>query len=510
MRGLRDKAWGYLFAMTTVAFATVARLTIIDPVLEGRVPLPAYFAAVIASVWFGGVGPAILASVLGYVAVLILFPDTEHAPPTAAAHVVIALSYGFVCASFIIFAEGLRRARARAEMLAKEAKRGQAALAESDRRKDEFLATLAHELRNPLAPIRSGLDVIEHPSAPPALLEKTFRIMDRQVAYLVRLVDDLTDVSRFMSGKIGLRKQWILLESVVADALEMVRLSIEEAGVDLRVELPGEPVWIYVDPTRLAQVLANLLNNSAKFTHPGGFIRLRAAVESTRAEGDRLVLSVQDNGVGISAEMVPKVFDLFVQERAASGAKATGLGIGLHLVRSLVSLHGGSAEARSEGPGRGSEFVVRLPVALDAPPRCPELERAPKLQVVVPPPSAHRLLVVDDNRDVADGLAEVLRLLGHEVRVANDGPSALTVEEAFHPDLVLLDIGLPGMDGYEVARRLRKKSEAHRPLLVAVTGWGQDEDRHRSFEAGFDVHLVKPLDVPVLEKLLDQKLPSQL
>jgi signal transduction histidine kinase/ActR/RegA family two-component response regulator len=497
----------YIFAVAAVALAAVARVALVDPVLNGRIPFPVFFAALVASVWVGGVGPGLLAAILGYGVTFGLFLMSEDAPGSVSYHLVSAFSYLLVCASTIGMTIALRRAQERAELLAHEAHRKEALVAESERQKDKFIATLAHELRNPLAPIRSGLDLLRRRKGAPAdVIERTYGVMDRQLGNLVRLVDDLMDASRFMHGKIKLCKRWVELEDVVGDAIEATRQSIEAAGVDFSVHLPETRTRIYVDPTRLAQVLANLLNNSAKFTPRGGHVELDAAIEGSGSNGDaRLVLSVRDNGAGIDAALLARVFDPFVQAEPVGDKKSQGMGIGLYLVRTLVDLHGGTVEARSAGRGQGSEFAVRLPLALGA-----EEALAPTKPPVPSPHALQRLLVVDDNRDAATGLAEVLKSLGHEVQVAYDGPSALAIEASFEPDLLLLDLGLPEMDGYEVARRLREQTKRKkRPVLVAVTGWGQQEDRSRSRAAGFDAHLVKPLDIPVLERLLDTRFPTQ-
>jgi signal transduction histidine kinase/ActR/RegA family two-component response regulator len=506
MVGRGAEARWYLLAVVLVVLATAVRLAAVDPVLEGRVPLPAYFAAVIVSVWLGGVGPGLLAAGLGYAAVIALTPARGQGT-SPASYLVTGLSYWLVCGSTIALAERLRRARASAESHAAEAERGRAALAEGDRRKDEFLAMLAHELRNPLAPIRSTLDLLRLKSAQPGAVARMREVMERQVGHLCRLVDDLMDVSRISRGRIDLRKQWVELASVVGDAVETSRSLMDEAGVRFTLELPAQPVWLYVDPTRLAQVVANLLNNAARFTPPGGHVALVAKVEgpppqgSTVPSGQQLALVVRDDGVGISREALSRIFDLYVQGRDELQRSSGGLGIGLSLARRLAQLHGGSLEASSEGVSRGSEFVLRVPLALGAedaaPPGQATAPRDPELAS-----RARRLLVVDDNRDAAASLAELLELLGHEVRVVHDGPSALAALASFAADTVFLDIGLPGMSGYEVARRLRGTADRAGPMLIAVTGWGQEEDRRRSREAGFDAHLLKPLDLGMVERIL--------
>ncbi len=370
------------------------------------------------------------------------------------------------------------------------------ALREADRRKDEFLATLAHELRNPLAPIRNSLQILKMPRLDAATVERSRDMMERQVHQLVRLVDDLLDVSRVMRGKIELRKERVELSTVVARAVETAQPLIEAQGHELTVSLPPESLSLEADPVRLAQVVGNLLTNSAKYTEANGKISLTAEREGTDA-----VLRVRDTGIGIAPDMLPHIFELFVQADHSSTKAQGGLGIGLTLVKNLVEMHQGTVEAHSAGLGRGSEFVIRLPLM-------PQEERqrveddngeAPHQPARS---SGHRLLVVDDNRDAADSLALLLRLQGHEVRVAHDGPAALQIAAAYRPDLVFLDIGMPGMDGYEVARRLRQTPGLENVVLSALTGWGQQEDRRRTAEVGFDHHLVKPPEPKALERLL--------
>jgi PAS domain S-box-containing protein len=374
---------------------------------------------------------------------------------------------------------------------------------EADRRKDEFLAMLAHELRNPLAPIRNALHILKQAGADAAVLGRVREMMERQVQHMTRMVDDLLDVSRITRGKIELRKEDVDLASVVGRTVEVARPLIGDRRQTLTVDLPPEPVRLEADPTRLEQVLANLLNNAAKYTDHGGHIGL-----SARREGGELVLRVKDTGVGIAPDMLRRIFEPFVQADRVLHQSQGGLGIGLTLVRRLVEMHGGSVTAHSEGPGRGSEFVVRLPALSPEPP----IPGARSAGVGGEPARAaprRRILAVDDNVDAADSLAVLLRLEGHDVRVAHDGPAALAAVEAEPPDLVFLDIGMPVMNGYDVARRLRQRPGLESLVLVAMTGWGQDEDRRRSQEAGFDHHLVKPVEPEALHRLLaSTKLPS--
>ena len=369
-------------------------------------------------------------------------------------------------------------------------------LRDADRRKDEFLATLAHELRNPLAPIRNSLQILKMPRVNAATVEQTRDIMERQVHHLVRLVDDLLDVSRVMRGKIDLRKEPVELATVIARAVETAQPLIDLQRHQLELSLPSESLLMDADPVRLAQVVGNLLTNSAKYTEANGRIWVTA-----RREGNRAVLNVRDNGIGIAPDMLPHIFELFVQVDHASKNAQGGLGIGLTLVKNLIEMHGGSVEAHSGGLGHGCDFIVRLPLAVQERPQTNENEDAGEVQQPARP-SGQRLLVVDDNKDAANSFAMLLRLQGHEVRVAHSGPAALEMTKASSPDVVFLDIGMPGMDGYEVARRMRQQPGLEKVVLAALTGWGQQEDRRRSAQAGFDHHLVKPPESKAIESLL--------
>jgi PAS domain S-box-containing protein len=373
-----------------------------------------------------------------------------------------------------------------------ERKRMEEALREADRRKDEFLATLAHELRNPLAPVRNAVQILELADSDAAALRQAREIIQRQVGQLTRLVDDLLDVSRISRGKITLRREPVSLRAAVQMAVETCRSQIESAGHALRIDLPPSDLELEADPARLAQVLSNLLSNAAKYMEPGGDIRLSAA-----GEGGQAVIRIRDTGVGMAADALDRIFDPFVQVDASLERSQGGLGIGLTLVRSLVELHGGTVEAHSDGLGHGSELVVRLPLASRAGASDPAGRLAEETA-----DGGRKVLLADDNRDSAESLALLLGLYGHEVRVAYDGIAAVEVARAFRPEVALLDIGMPGLNGYEVARKLRQEA-GDRPLtLVALTGWGQDGDRLRSREAGFDHHLVKPADPDALQRLL--------
>jgi PAS domain S-box-containing protein len=374
-----------------------------------------------------------------------------------------------------------------------EAKKVEGALREADRRKDEFLAMLAHELRNPLAPIRNAAQIIKLLGPADPNLQLAGETIDRQVAHLARLVDDLLDVSRITRGKIELHTETVELAAVIARSVETSRPLIDARRQELTVVLPPESVYLEADMTRLAQVVSNLLNNAAKYTPEGGHIGL--TIES---DGSEAVVRVRDDGSGISADLLPRVFDLFTQGDRSLARSEGGLGIGLTLVRSLVEMHSGRVEAHSDGPGRGSEFVVRLPALRSV----VRTAGSGEGEVWTPSPSSRRVLVVDDNVDSAESLAVLLRIEGHEVRTAHDGPAALQEAQAFRPEVVFLDIGLPRMDGYDVAVRLRELAGLREVLLVALTGYGQDEDRRRAAEAGFNAHLVKPANLAALKRLL--------
>jgi two-component system CheB/CheR fusion protein len=384
--------------------------------------------------------------------------------------------------------------RKRAEQERERALQG---LRDADRRKDEFLAMLAHELRNPLAPILNAVEVLDHADAADQELTSTFRtVIARQVEHMKRLLDDLLDVSRVSQGKIQLRKQPVELGALLLQAVEVSRPMIVEKRQQLSMTLAHGPLPLEADPTRLVQVFANIVNNAAKYTDSGGHIWL-----SVGTEGGQAVVRVRDDGMGMSPELLSRAFDLFVQETRSLDRAQGGLGIGLTMVRTLVKLHGGSVHASSDGPGRGSELVVRLPLTPGAKVSAPPREASSGGGAAAGPAAAPlRVLVVDDNVDAARALGHLLKLLGHEVALAHDGPAALAAAAATPPDLVLLDIGLPGMDGYAVAERLRAAGHG-RAALVALTGYGQDEHLRRSIGAGFDHHLVKPINMTVLRKI---------
>ncbi len=375
-----------------------------------------------------------------------------------------------------------------------ERKKVEEALREADRRKDEFLAMLAHELRNPLAPVRSALQVLKRAGTDLAIAERARETMERQVEYMVRLVDDLLDVSRIMRGKIELRREPVELATALARAVETCQPAIDAEGHELTVCLSAEPLWLDGDLVRLGQVIGNLLHNAAKYTERGGQIWLVG-----ERRGDHALVRVRDTGIGIAPEMLPKIFEMFMQADRRTKNAQGGMGIGLTLVRSLVEMHGGVVEAHSEGLGQGSEFVVVLPVLSGIGGKGGRAERVDTSQDERPSP--RRILVVDDNAPAAETLAMVLRLEGHDVMVAHDGRSALAQAAAAPPEIALMDLGMPRMDGCELARLFRLSPALQNVLLVALTGWGQEEDRRRTKEAGFDLHLVKPVELDVLTRL---------
>jgi signal transduction histidine kinase len=386
-----------------------------------------------------------------------------------------------------------------------ERARAETALKAADRHKDEFLAVLAHELRNPLAPIRNAVEIMRRSALTDPQLAWSREVVERQVKHLTRLVDDLLDVSRITRGNINLSRETIPIATIVSRAIETIQPLITEQRHELVVEMSDDPLEVEGDLTRLTQVLGNLLNNAAKYTDPGGRIIL-----STRRQGMDVEIRVRDNGIGIPTELLPRLFQLFTQVDAAAHRAQGGLGIGLALVRQLVQMHGGSVTAYSDGPSHGSEFLIRLPLRVRQRREIMNPGIAPLSHANGSKPG-HRILLADDNRDALDSLATLLQCDGHEVYTAGDGAEALAVAAECRPNVVLLDIGMPKLDGYEVARRIRAEPWGKSAVLIALTGWGQDEDRRRSREVGFDSHLVKPLDPEALSRLLARlPMPSHL
>ena len=369
----------------------------------------------------------------------------------------------------------------------------EAILLDAEEHKNEFLALLAHELRNPLAPLRFAMEIVRRADGNRDVMRPALGTMERQLGQMTRLVDDLLDVARISQGKLDLRPGKIELASVIHPLVEAARPACESARQDLTVTLPPQPVYLHADPVRLTQVFGNLLNNASKFTPRGGHVSLTA-----ERSGSDVVVTVRDTGIGIPSKMLPKIFDVFTQGDQTLERPHGGLGIGLTLVRRLVEMHGGSVEAFSDGPDRGSEFVVRLPALTERPEPLPPGPMVRETGAIAP----RRILVVDDNHDTAEALTVLLKMSGHETHTSFDGQEAVEAAATFKPDVILLDIGLPKLNGYDAARRIRELPGGKEMMLVAMTGWGQDEDRQKTADAGFDSHLVKPVEYAVLTKLL--------
>jgi PAS domain S-box-containing protein len=377
-------------------------------------------------------------------------------------------------------------------------RRDENALRDADRRKDEFLATLAHELRNPLAPIRQAALIFKAPTATEAQKRWSSDVISRQVQHMSLLLEDLLDISRITRGTLGLRPETVNLEEIVQAAIEPARPIIDAKRHSLSIELPTEPVHFMADPLRLAQVLSNLLTNAAKYTDPEGMLRLRA-----HCSGITLIISVIDNGIGLPPEATTSIFAMFSQIAASRDHSEGGLGIGLALAKGLVELHGGTIEAKSGGIGRGSEFIVRLPLRKAAVfPQHSVIESTCAQSV------SRKVLIADDNHDAAESLAALLRMDGHAVTVVRNGHEALSAWSTYLPEVVLLDIGMPGLSGYEVARGVRKSDHGRAVVLIAITGWGQTRDKNEALAAGFDHHFTKPIDIDRLRELLGSAAPA--
>jgi signal transduction histidine kinase len=470
-----------------IAVVAATVLVYLPPILGGPNILGALAVLpVIAGASLGGLAPGLVATALVLATATLLFswrPDLGSARPNLNPFV-----------SFIVVGAAISLLFQRLHAAVSEARRAEAARRDADRRKDQFLATLAHELRNPLAPISNALQVwplVEDDRAETARLRE---MMDRQVRQMVRLIDDLLDVSRISRGKIELRKERVSLETILQSAVEAVRPLANSAGHQLSVVEPEKPLWLDGDVARLNQVFANLLHNAIKYTGRDGRISLVC-----KREGAEAVVSVGDNGPGIPPQKLNAIFEPFEQVDQTLDRSHGGLGIGLTLVKSLIELHGGSVEARSDGPGHGSEFVVRLP-ALAGGPEPPKAtdDRQPDAR----PLPRRRVLVVDDVAASAGTLASMLESIGQEVQQQFDGPSAIAAAQRERPEIVFLDIAMPGMDGYQVARQMRATAELSGATLIALTGLGQEEDRRHAFEAGFDHHLVKPVSIETLRHVL--------
>jgi len=364
---------------------------------------------------------------------------------------------------------------------------------ESDRRKDEFLATLAHELRNPLAPLSNALHLLQMPEPKPEIVKSAYQIMNRQLQNMVRLVDDLLDVSRITRGKIVMRFEYIELQKAMENALETSRSMVEERGHSITLSMPDKPIIVYADMVRLSQVFSNLLNNACKYTNPGGSIEI-----TVKAENSEVCVCIRDTGIGISEDNISVIFDLFKQVDSSLTRSQGGLGIGLTLVRSLLEMQKGTVEAFSEGLNKGSSFIVRLPISWEK-----SVKGKEKISASAINPNVGKILIVDDNEASAQTLAWMVEMLGYETSLAFNGPQAIQTAQSFHPHIILLDLGLPEMSGYEVCKIMRQSPSFKNTVFVAQTGWGQIKHRRQSKEAGFDYHLVKPISLSSLQEILD-------
>ena len=490
---------GYAIAIGATAAVAAIRVAI-SGTFGNYAPIVSFTIAIMIAAWYGGLKPGLLATALSVLAADYLYIPNRHSFHVQSVSGAIALGV-LVFAGVLIslLCESLHRTRRRLEAEQENLRQSielqremREALAESDRRKDEFLATLAHELRNPLAPVRNAIHILRARLPPTPELQWARDVIDRQVTQMARLIDDLMDVSRITRGTFELRRERVSLVEVVRLAVETSRPSIDASGHDLVLRLPSESIYLDADVIRLAQVFANLLNNAAKYTGPGG----RIAVTAQR-DADTVAVTVQDSGIGIPSEQLAQVFEPFTQLDRSLERSRGGLGIGLALAKRLVEMHGGAIEAHSAGSGQGSRFVVRLP--LSAQQTAPQSDAS---AVPVPARGRNRILVADDNYDSATSLSILLNDAGYDVRTAGDGVQALETAAQFRPDIVLLDIGMPKLNGYEVARHCRRQPWGRNMLLIAVTGWGGADHRQQTTQAGFDHHLTKPVDPAALTRLL--------
>jgi signal transduction histidine kinase/ActR/RegA family two-component response regulator len=511
MGGYFQTRWvGYFVAVATTLIALLVRLQA-DALFDNATFMP-FFMAILVSAWIGGLRPGLMATVLGA-----LLGDWFLFDPSGSLYLEqeqalqLALYFGMGLAISLV-CQWLHTASHRAASMRADIHELQrmednlrqlaADLSEADQRKDRFLATLSHELRNPLAPIRNALELMKRARSDPATLDIARAAMERQLVQMVRLVDDLLDVSRITRDKLDLRREVATLQGVLDSAVEAARPCIDEHGHQLSVTMPAQPVWLNVDPMRMAQVFSNLLNNAAKYTDQGGQLRLQA-----RVEGDEAIVSVIDNGIGVPEHQVDAVLEMFGQVDNSLERSEGGLGIGLSLAKRLVEMHNGRIDLHRGPDGHGTEVDVRLATVT------PPLSHPSTQPVAVAAPPAdgrpRRVLVVDDNVDSATTLAMVLDVMGHKTTLANDGLEAVRLAREFQPEIVLLDIGMPKLNGYEACRQIRAQPWATQVIIIAVTGWGQDEDRRRSKDAGFDLHLVKPLDPLVVERLMRKLEPGR-
>lgn len=494
----RRKWQGYGVALVLFFLSLGGRRLIVDDELSRHMPYAFFYFSLGLSAWFGGLGPGILATVLSTLAATAyimkdgsLLQDLEMQLRTGM-FVLSGILLSFLFESLHFTRKRLMYKKAMLEMEVSQRHKAQEALVEANRRKDEFMATLAHELRGPLGAASNALEVMEV-AKDDAVKEKAMAIMRRQIGQMTRLIDDLMDVARVSQDKIQLKKGPVLLSTVIQSAIDGVKPMMEGKSHTVTVSLPQEPVWIEGDGARLNQVFMNILANAAKYTKPRGDIRIIASTTN-----DKVKIAVRDNGIGIPAHVLPKIFEMYMQAESTLEQAQGGLGIGLSLVKRLVTLHGGQVTARSFGAGKGSEFEVTLP-RLESTKNHVPLAPENKVETEV----QHCVLVVDDNEASAQTLGWMMEGLGHQVKLATSGREALKAAQSFHPDVVLLDIGLPEMDGYDVCREMRRMPALKNTVIIAQTGWGQPEEKKRAEEAGFDHHLVKPIDLGALQKVLN-------
>jgi signal transduction histidine kinase/ActR/RegA family two-component response regulator len=496
---IQQSVRGYSIAIGATVVVAAIRVAVSGTV-GNFAPIVSFTIAITIAAWYGGLGPGLLATGLSFLAADYLYHPNNHTFQVDSVTSAVALGV-LVFAGVLIslLCESLhgtrRRLEAEQELLRQSVelqRHMQEALAESDRRKDEFLATLAHELRNPLAPVRNAIHILRARLPPTPELQWARDVIDRQVTQMARLIDDLMDVSRITRGTFDLRRERVSLMEIVRLAVETSRPGIDASGHDLVVRIPSDAIYLDADAIRLAQVFSNLLNNAAKYTGPGGRIAITAEYDS-----GSVAVAVQDSGIGIPSEMLAHVFEPFTQLDRSLERSRGGLGIGLALAKRLVEMHGGTIEAQSSGTGQGSRFIVRLPLS--------EQQTAPQpaaVSVPVPARDRNRVVVADDNYDSATSLSILLNDAGYDVRTAGDGAQALETTAQFRPDIVLLDIGMPKLNGYEVARHIRRQPWGRNMLLIALTGWGGADHRQQTAQSGFDHHLTKPVDPAALTRLL--------
>lgn len=506
MARIRQNATSSVVCVVGCALLILAQRTLPEGI-GGPATTLLFFATILLAGVLGGWKAGITAIVLGLSSALFLFsPPLFLRVVSNPVDLLRLMPFIFLGVGLTVICELLQRAWRRIEdrqhrleeevaerkLMEDNLRRLAADLSEADRRKDEFLATLAHELRNPLAPIRSGLELLRLSANDRATFEQARTMMERQLGQLVRLVDDLMDVSRINHGKLELRSESLNVATAISNALETSRSVIDEMNHEITIEMPPEPVFVMADPIRLSQVFMNLLTNAAKYSDRGS--RIWVTVERHQSEA---VISIRDEGIGLAPDQLPRIFDLFSQIDHTIEKSQGGLGIGLSLVKRLTQMQGGQIEAKSEGLGKGSVFIVRLPILNNL-----RASTVTECDDVPDHKSKLRILVVDDNRDSADSLSMLLKMMGNQTRTAYDGAEAISVTEEFQPDVILLDIGLPLINGYEVCRRIRQQPGGGQIVIIAQTGWGAKEDRDRTCEAGFNLHLVKPIDPHDMMKLL--------